>query len=1076
MDHVIGDTRLHVVGRLCAPALHGVGQLQRALHLYAGHLEELKDLSVGTWIGSREIRERIERTRSKLQQQTESYCILRDKDEVLIAGYDDRGLLYGCLEVCEQLQDGTGISYSSGTPRTAVRGIYSFLHNRDLEREWFFSRDYWEKYLDLLTASRFNSLNLVVAHQTSYLAPLFPYFLHQPDFPEVSADDIEDGMVDANAAALHMIGRLCAERGISFMLGIWQVRAWKGGEGDWRPPQPNHVHGLTDENLTEYTYASLKQLLETFPEISGLQIRSNEESGIPRERQAQFFTDSFFRAISESDRPVLLDFRCWRAEQETIDNALSMCPHVRLSVKYWAEFMGQPYQPAKISPGYSYANFLEKPARAELLWQVWSLGSPRLLLWGDPAYVRRFAESLQLGDGVGFEINPHLTQKGFGNEAGTWRIFRNRKDEYYTWEFERYWYFHQLFGRLSYDPSLAAATVDKWFAQRFGDEFASEVRQLYSLISTILPFLVQYSLNDPNMYAWPEIDMGGVLQLYLETPSSDPSVIATPLEYADALFRQHPSGRFGPDDAARYLREKAVAIWSLLGKLPEASRNCSLEYRSTIRDASIVAMLAQYHEKKTLSAKWLALYERSGDATCLYRCRDHIHEATARWEQLAMTGAQTYYSEMVTGPLDTGDWKRKLLLVYEDEIRIEEMIRIAERYGTSGIRLDFGGGPPISVRDYHSFPLLEDYHTERLFTHVSNESSYSEETGFGFLSADGVELKASPEVRLSDKHTDTARRDSYEPLRTGEFWSYGNMLFRDYLYGFASVTFRVDLAPGDYEVVLLFCDHSSDPSVHGPFSCKICGEDMGLVQGVPFEDHEVRTRIRVSDQPVMIELTPDADADWFLSALLIRPMAPVIGYTPQWSYDPGSVIEATVTCPDPVVSVALDVRASGGQVVTYPMVAVHPHVYATTLPMKASWLDQNPEYQFRAISEAGEGAETDPRPLPIKTGDSYLRFGHEPVGHALAGADIEIRCTIESAHPLTKAVIWFSHTNQFDELECTKLSQENGEWVARISGSCVDRRWDLLYFFEAVDKFGVGCRYPDFRERTPYYLVKVNQG
>ena len=83
------------------------------------------------------------------------------------------------------------------------------------------------------------------------------------------------------------------------------------------------------------------------------------------------------------------------------------------------------------------------------MWQAWALGSPRLLLWGDPDYVRRFVHSCRLGGAEGFEINPPLAQKGYGNEPGYWRIFKHRSDEYYTHEYERYWMFYLLFGRMA---------------------------------------------------------------------------------------------------------------------------------------------------------------------------------------------------------------------------------------------------------------------------------------------------------------------------------------------------------------------------------------------------------------------------------------------------------------------------------------------------------------------------------------------------------------------------------------------------------------------------------------------------
>ena len=100
---------------------------------------------------------------------------------------------------------------------------------------------------------------------------------------------------------------------------------------------------------------------------------------------------------------------------------------LRLSAKYWAEHLGRPYQPAETYPGYSYENLLAKPRPYRFFWELWGLGSHRLLLWGNPGYVRRAVPTLRLGGSEGFEIDPPLAQKGFGNRPGKWGVFTHAR-------------------------------------------------------------------------------------------------------------------------------------------------------------------------------------------------------------------------------------------------------------------------------------------------------------------------------------------------------------------------------------------------------------------------------------------------------------------------------------------------------------------------------------------------------------------------------------------------------------------------------------------------------------------------
>ena len=57
------------------------------------------------------------------------------------------------------------------------------------------------------------------------------------------------------------------------------------------------------------------------------------------------------------------------------------------------------------------------PARSfPLIHRLWSAGSQRVLLWGDPEWVRRFARSCTLGGG-GFKVMAPLTNKGVRDEG-----------------------------------------------------------------------------------------------------------------------------------------------------------------------------------------------------------------------------------------------------------------------------------------------------------------------------------------------------------------------------------------------------------------------------------------------------------------------------------------------------------------------------------------------------------------------------------------------------------------------------------------------------------------------------------
>src|SRR5260370_41363803 len=100
-------------------------------------------------------------------------------------------------------------------------GIRYFLHNEDLERSWYFSREYWDGYFDLLARDRFNRFNLVFAHQTNYLAPPYPFWIDLPEFPQVRVSGLSAAQRDRNLEMLQYISQAAGDHGLDFTLGLW---------------------------------------------------------------------------------------------------------------------------------------------------------------------------------------------------------------------------------------------------------------------------------------------------------------------------------------------------------------------------------------------------------------------------------------------------------------------------------------------------------------------------------------------------------------------------------------------------------------------------------------------------------------------------------------------------------------------------------------------------------------------------------------------------------------------------------------------------------------------------------------
>src|SRR5437773_9651722 len=65
----------------------------------------------------------------------------------------------------------------------------------------------------------------------------------------------------------------------------------------------------------------------------------------------------------------------------------------------------------------------------------------------------------------------------------------------------------------------------------FGERAAPAIFDALQAASQVLPFLVSYRLSNPNMYIWPEKQMSGLLDFYIEVKPADEGRFATFEEY-----------------------------------------------------------------------------------------------------------------------------------------------------------------------------------------------------------------------------------------------------------------------------------------------------------------------------------------------------------------------------------------------------------------------------------------------------------------------------------------------------------------------------------------------------------------
>ncbi len=715
------ETTALVVGApLAPPAARALMDLEHALQArgstvarHATLPEEGPALVLGT-AGSPLVDRLLSAHRLELPEAAESLCIrtlrLGGRTVLLLAGRDARGLSYALLDAARALSLApkdrdplTAVPDALESPFLRTRSITVHLLNADLEAEWYFEERFWNSYFALLARCRYNNFTLTFSDQTNYLNPVYAYLVDVPGRPHVRVQGLSDAGQRRNLAMLKRIAELAHEWGLDFTLGIWTQQ-----------PVPRYVSPNLVEQLppglaaADYCATGLQRVLRACPAIDAVQFRMNSEAGVPEDQQLDFYRP-LFRALRDCGRPVRVDLRYKGLRATTLEAALELGLDTTVSTKFWCEHLGLPYHPTVADrhyreDRYSFGSMLSYPRKYRVVYQLWSVGSQRLLLWGDPDYARRFAESCRLGNGEGFEIFAPLTNKGFGNLPGKWRIFADRSLEQSSWEHERYWFFYLAFGRLGYNPHADPEIWRRELRTRFGDA-AEAMEAGYRHASQILPFLTAVRLPSASEWGWwPEMDTGDRLNEYMHTPPSDTAQFygirswkRTPnwrcekwdpdiTGYVEDAVAGRLRAKWTPIQVSRRLRDLCNQALQSVARAKEKIRDSQdAEFRATSIDFQVLAQLARYHAAKTQAATELAFFELTGARGRLSRSLEPMREAAAAWEQIVRLTEGVYHSNLVfgyspqhgrrMGHHHAGHWKDRLAEIRADVAYLEELLR-----------------------------------------------------------------------------------------------------------------------------------------------------------------------------------------------------------------------------------------------------------------------------------------------------------------------------------------------------------------------------------------------------------------
>lgn len=422
----------------------------------------------------------------------EAYRIKTKDNRVDLTGGDETGLMYGLLELKEQLNNGNRyIESKYESPYLSFRAIKynlpwdSYRNSEALSLHYETCRDtnYWESFLDMMAENRFNKLTLWNLHP-------FNYLVRTEKYPEAC------GFTDRELAVWqqfwHSLFRMAKNRGIETYLIHWNI---------FVSPEFSEAHNVAEYCLTseynvekgdtsaiikDYTKECVKAVIDTYPNLTGLGITLGEGmGGMTAEEREHWLFDCYIEGMRMASRKIKFIHRVplsagkrsggstsvkvEKMTRQAIDTITCVAGPINIELKFnWSHAFSTP-KLVKVHGGeLTDAYWNPMPENYYLAWMMRNEDF-FMLRWGQPDFIRRHIE---------LNVHPYVNGYYVGSECyiPAKDYITSLEGASYKYAFERQWMYYKVVGRLLYNPE----TPDKVFEDAFENKFPGIGERLFS--------------------------------------------------------------------------------------------------------------------------------------------------------------------------------------------------------------------------------------------------------------------------------------------------------------------------------------------------------------------------------------------------------------------------------------------------------------------------------------------------------------------------------------------------------------------------------------------------------------------
>jgi len=603
-----------------------------------------------------------------------------------ITAGDERGAMYGVLDVAEQIRTGTPwnkIQDRNVKAKFEFRALKfnlpwaAYRTSLAIEQHQETCKDlrYWEAFLDMMAENRFNVLSLWSLHP-------YHYMIRPKNFPE--ACPFSDAEMGEWRKLWSRIFAMAKERGIETYLLNWNI---------FVSPEFARVHDVapwsvslshigkeseTGELVVRYTREVVTQVLDEYPDLTGLGITLGERmAGMTPDQRRDWLDQTFFAGIAAAKRPAKFIYRAplsantgsggttsgendrrSRAQIESLSNNITGPVYVEFKHN-WSHAHSSPDLFIVHGGTLSDAYWNPPPTRHKVVWTMRN-EDMYILRWGQPDFVREFVQRQSGKDHVGGAIigsECYIPAMDYITKEGPHKTWR--------WAFQRQWLFYAVWGQLLYDPATPDSRFEAMLDARFGEGVGKDLLVAWKRASQVPLHFASFHQGtwDGTLYtegfsSWIDKDDGARtffgIDAFIKHPVLDTKRYINIADFVKANGVVEP-GRLSPLALAAQLdRDGAEALQRVAVLRAKTTPSPTLECELT--DIEAWCAYGSYFAEKLRAGVALATARAKNDTKQQAAAITALGRALAHWKRLAELGGKFNRLPILSNSIEPFSW------------------------------------------------------------------------------------------------------------------------------------------------------------------------------------------------------------------------------------------------------------------------------------------------------------------------------------------------------------------------------------------------------------------------------------